>query len=54
MSEYQYYEFQSIDRPLTVQEQAEIQELSSRGKVTSTQAVFLYNYWTIDQFSQVL
>jgi hypothetical protein len=44
MSEYQYYEFQSIDRPLTVQEQAEIQELSSRGKVTSTQAIFLYSY----------
>lgn len=44
MSEYQYYEFQSIDRLLTAQEQVEIQELSSRGKVTSTQAIFLYNY----------
>jgi hypothetical protein len=28
MSEYQYYEFQTIDRPLTPKEQAEIKELS--------------------------
>jgi hypothetical protein len=30
MSEYQYYEFQAIDRPLTPEEQAEVQRLSSR------------------------
>ncbi len=44
MSEYQYYEFQAIDRPLTTQEQAEISKLSSRGQVSPTQAIFLYNY----------
>jgi hypothetical protein len=44
MSEYQYYEFQAIDRPLTLKEQAEIRELSSRVKLTPTQAIFLYNY----------
>jgi hypothetical protein len=44
MSEYQYYEFQTIDRPLTPKEQAEIKEISSRVKLTPTQAIFLYNY----------
>jgi hypothetical protein len=44
MSEYQYYEFQAIDRPLTPKEQTEIKELSSRVKLTPTQAIFLYNY----------
>ncbi len=44
MSEYQYYEFQTIDCPLTPKEQAEIKELSSRVKLTPTQAIFLYNY----------
>jgi hypothetical protein len=44
MSEYQYYEFQAIDRSLTTEEQAEIDKLSSRAKVTPNQAVFLYNY----------
>ena len=44
MSEYQYYEFQTIDRPLTAKEQAEIKKLSSRVKLTSTQAIFLYNF----------
>lgn len=44
MSEYQYYEFQTIDRPLTAKEQAEIKKLSSRVQLTPTQAIFLYNY----------
>jgi hypothetical protein len=44
MSEYQYYEFQAIDRPLTTKEQGEIRQLSSRVKLTPTQAIFLYNY----------
>jgi hypothetical protein len=44
MSEYQYYEFQAIDRPLTTEEQAEIDKLSSRAKVAPNQAVFVYNY----------
>ena len=44
MSEYQYYEFQAIDRPLTAKEQQEIKALSSRAQVTPTQATFLYHY----------
>ena len=30
MSEYQYYEFQAIDRPLTPKEQQAVAQLSSR------------------------
>ena len=44
MSEYQYYEFQTIDRPLTERERAEIGELSSRVALTPTQAVFTYQF----------
>ncbi|USR91633.1 hypothetical protein NEA10_02585 [Phormidium yuhuli AB48] len=44
MSEYQYYEFQSLDRPLTRQEQKTLQALSSRAQVTPHGATFLYNY----------
>lgn len=44
MSEYQYYEFQALDRPLTDKEQAEVQQLSSRAHVTPHSATFLYNY----------
>lgn len=44
MSEYQYYEFQAIDRPLTAKEQATIQKLSSRVQLTPHRAIFLYNY----------
>ena len=34
MSEYQYYEFQAIDRPLTQGEIAELRKLSSRASIT--------------------
>lgn len=44
MSEYQYYEFQAIDRPLTQEERAAICELSSRVKPTATSASFTYSY----------
>jgi hypothetical protein len=44
MSEYQYYEFQAIDRPLSEKEQAEVGSYSSRSEVTPTRAVFTYNY----------
>ena len=36
MSEYQYYEFLALDRPLTEAEQAEIRELSTRARITAT------------------
>src|SRR6266542_2135045 len=44
MSEYQYYEWQTIDRLLTDAEQAEINRLSSHIEVTSSQAVVTYSY----------
>ncbi len=44
MSEYQYYEFQTIDRPLTDEEQTDISRLSSRVALTANQAVFTYQY----------
>ncbi len=36
MSEYQYYEFQAIDRPLTREEMAELRALSTRASITAT------------------
>src|SRR5688572_25417307 len=44
MSEYQYYEFQTVDRPLSPEEGANIASLSSRVKLTATCAVFTYSY----------
>ncbi|OQY55592.1 MAG: hypothetical protein DRR08_33155 [Candidatus Parabeggiatoa sp. nov. 2] len=44
MSEYQYYEFQAIDKPLTAAEQRKINALSSRVELTSTTAKFVYSY----------
>jgi hypothetical protein len=44
MSEYLYYEFQTIDRPLSEQEQREVDALSSHIDVTPRQAVVTYNY----------
>jgi hypothetical protein len=44
MSEYQYYEFQTIDRLLTEAEQAEVEKLSSHIDVTASRAVVSYSY----------
>jgi len=44
MSEYQYYEFQTLDSPLTSEAQAEMRRLSSRVQMTATSASFVYNY----------
>ena len=45
MSEYQYYEWQTIDRPLTASEQREVNALSSHmDTVTSTQALVTYSW----------
>jgi len=45
MSEYQYFEWQTIDRPLTAREQADVDELSSHmDTVTSTQAIVTYSW----------
>jgi hypothetical protein len=39
MSEYQYYEFQAIDRPLTGEEMGELRSCSSRARITPTSFV---------------
>ena len=36
MSEYQYYEFQAIDRPLTDRQMRELREISTRATITRT------------------
>jgi hypothetical protein len=44
MSEYQYYEFLAIDRPLSAEALAYVRTLSSRVQPTPTQAVFTYSF----------
>lgn len=45
MSEYQYYEWQTVDRPLTAREQEDVQRLSSHmDTVSSTQAIVTYSW----------
>jgi len=44
MSEYQYYEFRAIDKPLTEAQKTKVSALSSRAYVTSHSASFVYNY----------
>lgn len=44
MSEYQYYEFQAIDKPLSEQDQEALREISTRAQITSTSFVNEYNY----------
>lgn len=47
MSEYQYYEFQALDRHLTQAEKTALGKLSSRVKPTSSTAIFTYSYGDI-------
>ncbi|NEO27667.1 MAG: hypothetical protein F6K03_12430, partial [Kamptonema sp. SIO4C4] len=42
--EYQYYEFQAIDRPLTKAERDYVRSLSGRVRPTATRAVFTYSH----------
>ena len=44
MSEYQYYEWQTLGRPLTPAERAAVDALSSHIEVTSSQAVVTYSW----------
>src|SRR4051794_27328385 len=44
MSEYQYYEFQAIDRPLTKQQMDELRAISSRAEITPTRFTNSYSY----------
>jgi hypothetical protein len=36
VSEYQYYEFIAVDRPLDDDEQAEMRSMSTRAEITAT------------------
>ena len=36
MSEYQYYDFRAIDRPLTKKEMAALRSISTRAAITTT------------------
>lgn len=44
MSEYRYYEFATVDRPLTQQQQAELRSRSSRATITATGFVNEYHW----------
>lgn len=44
MSEYQYYEFQAVDRPLTAAERQELRALSTRARITATSFVNSYEW----------
>ncbi len=44
MSEYQYYEFQAIDTPLTEKQMGTLRSISSRAEITPTSFTNHYNY----------
>ena len=44
MSEYQYYEFRAIDRPLNPREMDELRQLSSRAEITATSFTNTYHW----------
>src|SRR5262245_16538631 len=44
MSEYQCYEFQAVDRPLSAEEQADVAKLTSRVDLSPYRAVFTYSF----------
>jgi hypothetical protein len=44
MSEYQYYEFQAIDRPLTAKEMSELRSYSTRARITATSFINDYSW----------
>ena len=44
MSEYQYYEFRAIDRPLDERELRTLRSLSTRAEITPTSFVNTYNW----------
>jgi hypothetical protein len=44
VSEYQYYEFLAVDRPLDEAEQAEVRSLSTRARITATSFVNEYHW----------
>jgi len=44
MSEYQYYEFKAVDKPLTEKDMQALRNLSTRARITPTSFVNEYNW----------
>ena len=44
MSEFQYYEFVAIDRPLSAMERKRLRAITSRANITSTRLVNTYEW----------
>lgn len=44
MSEYQYYEFRAVDRPLDARERSMLRSLSTRGEITAASFVNTYSW----------
>lgn len=44
MSEYQYYEFLALDRPLDDRQQADVRSLSTRASITATSFINEYHW----------
>jgi hypothetical protein len=44
VSEYKYYEFLTVDRPLTTKEMAELRSFSTRARITPTTFVNEYSW----------
>ncbi|WKK27311.1 hypothetical protein QZH56_18000 [Streptomyces olivoreticuli] len=44
MSEYQYYEFQALDRPLSLDEQEQLRAISTRARITATSFSNTYHW----------
>ncbi|MET8168511.1 hypothetical protein ABZT34_30380 [Streptomyces sp. NPDC005329] len=44
MSEYQYYEFQALDRPLNCEEQKQLRTVSTRARITATSFTNSYEW----------
>jgi hypothetical protein len=44
MSEYQYYEFLALDRPLTENQRAELRSISTHAEITATRFVSDYHW----------
>jgi hypothetical protein len=44
MSEYQYYEFQAVDRPLTLEQISDLRAYSSRAQITASSFIVDYSY----------
>jgi hypothetical protein len=44
MSEFQYYEFQALDRPLSGEDRDALRDITSRAEITSTRLTNVYHY----------